>query len=100
MVVQRNGYVLVDPEPGELQAIDGYGIDVGIRYRSEDVLHRESRLMFGRLVEAHPETAMLLLHDLDILVAAYLPGAGVHDFVPGTTQDAPDADHWRPWVVA
>ncbi|TDD14614.1 hypothetical protein E1218_32785 [Kribbella turkmenica] len=61
---------------------------------------KEARLVFDRLVEARPEVAMLLCHDLDLLIAAYLPGRGVQEFTAGTTIDEPDADRWRGWVPA
>jgi hypothetical protein len=42
---------------------------------------------------------MLLVHNLDTLVAAHLPGAGTHAFDPSISPDAQDGDTWRPWVV-
>ena len=98
VVVQRNGHVSPEPEADEVQAIDAYGIDIGIRHRPEAVLHREARLIFDKLVEARPEVPMLLTENLEFLVAAHLPGAGTHYFDSGTTLDAPDLDTWRPWV--
>jgi hypothetical protein len=35
---------------------------------------------------------------MELLVAAYLPGAGTHRFEPGVTLDDPDLETWRPWV--
>jgi hypothetical protein len=43
---------------------------------------------------------MILSHNMALLTAAYLPGAGVHAFPRGTTLDAEDIELWRPWVVA
>ena len=99
VAVQRNGYVSPDPEPDELQAIDPYGIDISIRARDEEALHRESRRMFDKLVDSRPEVAMLLLHNLEFLVAAHLPGVGTHDFAPQTTPDADDLERWKPWTL-
>ncbi|MEV0285219.1 hypothetical protein AB0H36_14005 [Kribbella sp. NPDC050820] len=77
----------------------GYPIEVDIWLgRDEVVQAREARLVFGRLVEARPQTPMLLCHDLGGLVVAYVPGRGVHEFPAGTTMDAADAHEWRDWV--
>jgi hypothetical protein len=43
---------------------------------------------------------MMLVHDLDLMVAAHLPGAGTYDFPASVTVDAPDQDVWRPWVIS
>jgi hypothetical protein len=99
VVVQRNGHVSPDTEPDDVQAIDSYGIDISIRARGEEALHRESRLLFDKLIESRPDVAMLLLHNLQFLVAAYLPGAGTHDFAPRTTPDADDLADWKPWAL-
>ncbi|WP_325054179.1 hypothetical protein [Kribbella sp.] len=98
-VVQPNHHVEVDPGPEDIQALDGYTMEIDIWLGRDTVVQqREARLVFDRLVEARPGVPMLLCHDLDLLVAAYLPGRGVHEFPEGTTMDAPDADCWRPWV--
>lgn len=100
VVVKPNGYVEVDPEPDEIQAMDGYGVEVQIRGgRSDEVLHVEARLIFEKLVAARPDVPMLLVHNLDTLVAAHLPGAGTHTFSPLITPDPPDDTAWRRWVV-
>ena len=44
--------------------------------------------------------ALVLSHALSLIIAAYLPGVGMHSFPPGTTLDVPDDDIWRPWVVS
>jgi hypothetical protein len=99
VVVQRNGYASPDPEPDEVQAIDPYGIDISIRARGDETLHRESRLMFSKLIESRPDIAMLLLHNLEFLIAAHLPGAGRHEFPLRTTPDADDLEQWKPWTL-
>jgi hypothetical protein len=98
--VQPNNHVPAEAEPDEVQAIDAYPIEIDIWYgaKEQQVQRREARLVFDRLVEARPEVPALLCHELTFLIAAYLPGAGVHEFDPQTTMDAPDADSWRPWV--
>jgi hypothetical protein len=89
------------PEPGEVQAMDGYAVVVDVQSRAEkDAQAVEARLAFEELVGALPDVPALLAHNLELLVAAYLPGRGVHTFEPGTTVDDPDLDIWRPWVVA
>lgn len=100
VVAQPNGYVEVDPEPDDVQAMDPYGIEIQIRGgRTDDVLHAEARSIFDKLVASRPDLPMLLVHNLDTLVAAHLPGAGTHTFDHVITPDGPDIDTWRPWVV-
>jgi hypothetical protein len=100
VVVQRNGYVLPDAEADEVQAMDAYSIEIQVRGGStEEILHREARLLFGKLVDTRSDVPMLLVHNLDTLVAAHLPGAGNHWFDPLISPDAPDQDTWLPWVV-
>jgi hypothetical protein len=99
--IQPNHHVEPDPGPENAQAFDTYPIEIDIWLgRDEAVQLQEARLVFDRLVEARPDVPMLLCHDLGRLVAAYLPGRGVHEFPVGTTMDAPDADQWRDWVQA
>jgi hypothetical protein len=101
MVVQPNGYVEADPEPDEIQAMDGYGVEVQIRGgRSDEVLHVEAGLIFEKLVAARPDVPMLLVRNLDTLVAAHLPSVGTHTFDPAITPDPPDDVVWRSWVVS
>jgi hypothetical protein len=99
-VIQPNDLAAPDPGPNDVQAIDTYQIEIDIWLgRDEVVQMQEARLVFDRLVEARPDVPMLLCHDLDLVVAAYRPGQGVHDFPAGTTIDAPDAGQWRDWVL-
>ncbi|MEV5967867.1 hypothetical protein AB0L70_39240 [Kribbella sp. NPDC051952] len=100
VVVQPNGYAEADPAPDEVQAMDAYGIEIQLRGgRSEEVLHTEAGRLFDSLVASHPDTPMLLVHNLDTLVAAHLPGVGTHTFDRAISPDAPDIDAWRAWVV-
>lgn len=96
IVVDRNVYGSQDGE--EAVAIDGYQIEIGIRVKPDEVLLREARLIFDKLVETRPEVPMLLVHELDALVAAHLPGVGTEYFEQRVTVDAPDQDTWRPWI--
>lgn len=98
-VVRPNGHGEVDPAPEDVQAIDRYPVEVDIRYRGEDVLRREALVAFEKVVAARSDLPVLLLHNLALLVAAYLPGAGSKYFDEGTTPDGPDLDVWEPWVV-
>jgi hypothetical protein len=101
VVVQPNGYVEVDPEPDEIQAMDAYGIEIQLRGgHTEEVLHREAGKLLEGLVAARPDVPMLLVRNLDTLVTAYLPGTGTHTFDPLISPDAQDIDAWRPWVVS
>jgi hypothetical protein len=98
-LIQPNRHAEPDPAPEDVQAIDGFQIEVDIWLGNDEAAQqREARLVFDRLVAARPETGMALCHDLDLLVAAYRPGYGVFDFPPGTTVDAEHAELWRGWV--
>ncbi|MFC5260857.1 hypothetical protein ACFPJ1_01950 [Kribbella qitaiheensis] len=101
-LVHRNWHAESDPEPDEVQAIDPYSVQIDIWYSAKDevVQQQEARLVFDALVTARPDIAMLLSHNLTILVAAHLPGAGTHYFDSKTTLDAPDQPHWQPWVCS
>ncbi|MBP2351532.1 hypothetical protein JOF29_002615 [Kribbella aluminosa] len=99
VVVQPNGYVEPDPAPDEVQAMDRYAIEVQVRGGSDDALHREAGRLFDTLIAGHSDLPALLVHNLDTLVSAYLPGAGKHTFDPQITPDVEDIDTWRPWVV-
>ncbi|MEV6415732.1 hypothetical protein [Kribbella sp. NPDC051718] len=96
--VGRNIYVSPDAGPDEVQAIDAYPIEIGIRFKPDEVLRREARLVFEKLVEARPEVPMLLVHEVTVLDAAHLPGTGTHYFQEPVTVDAPDRDMWKAWV--
>jgi hypothetical protein len=100
ILVRRNDYAELDPAPDEVQAFDSYPIEIAIRYgaKVEAVQQQEARLVFDKLVASRPDVPMLLVHDLDILVAAHSPGAGTQYFAEKVTVDAPDQSHWRPWV--
>jgi hypothetical protein len=90
-----------EPEPGEPQAMDGYAVVVDVQSRQrKDAQPEETRLAFQQLVAALGDVPALLSHNVEMLVAAYLPGQGIHTFAPGTTLDDPDLETWRPWVVA
>lgn len=96
--VGRNIYVSPDAGHDEVQAIDAYPIEIGIRYKPDEILRREARLAFDKLVDVRPEVPMLLVHEVTILDAAHLPGVGTQYFAEPVTVDAPDQDKWRPWV--
>jgi hypothetical protein len=89
------------PEPDEVQAMDGYAVVVDIQCRQrKDVQAEETRLAFEALVGALPDVPALLSHNVELLVASYLPESGTHTFEAGTTLDDPDIDTWRPWVIS
>jgi hypothetical protein len=96
VLVDGNSYVSQEGEAA--QAIDAYPIEIAISLKPEEVLRQEARLAFDKLVEVRPEVAMLLVHDLDVLVAAHLPDRGTEYFADKVSVDAPDQDKWRPWV--
>jgi hypothetical protein len=98
-VVRVNGHVEADQLPGNVQAMDSYPVEVDVRYGGEEALWREVRVSFEKVVAARPELPVLLIHNLALLIAAYLPGAGIKYFDAGTTPDGPDLAVWEPWVV-
>ena len=99
-VIQPNDLAVHDGGPEDAQAFDRYPIEIDIWLgRDEAAQLAEARVVFDRLVQARPEVPMLLCHDLDLLVAAYRPGHGVHEFPAGTTVDATDVSEWHPWVA-
>jgi hypothetical protein len=88
------------PEPDEVQAMDGYAVVVEVQSRQrKDAQADETRLAFEALTSALPDVPALLSHNVELLIASYLPDSGTHIFEPGTTLDDPDLDTWRPWVV-
>jgi|SRR5579875_2479470 len=99
--VYPNTFVDPDAAPDEVQAFDAYPVQIDLWIPRPDVeaQEAEARAWFDRLVAARPDLPMLLIHDVDFLHAAYLPGKPVHDFPPGTSVDFPDIDAWLPWVI-
>jgi hypothetical protein len=101
--VRPNGFAVLDPqEPDEIQAIDRYPIDLSIWLvgrKDEEWQLRETQEIFGDLVTARPDVPALLVHNLDTLVSAYLPGAGTHTFDPPITPDVEDIVTWRSWII-
>ncbi len=89
------------PEPGEPQAMDGYAVVVDVQARQrKDAQAEEARLAFEALVAGLAEVPALLSHNVEFLVAAYIPGRGAHTFAAGTTPDVDDAEVWKPWVLS
>lgn len=79
--------------------MDGYAVVVDVQARQrKDAQAEEARLAFEALVAGHPDVPALLSRNVEFLVAAYVPGAGMHTFAPGTTLDVDDAEVWEPWV--
>ncbi|ADB33622.1 hypothetical protein Kfla_4604 [Kribbella flavida DSM 17836] len=95
--VERNSF---EPEPGEVQAMDRYGVRVDVQSRTHKGKQaEEARLMFEALVAGMPEVPVLLSHNLEVLVAASRPGVGTHYFEANTWLDGPDVEPWKPWVL-
>ncbi|WP_328325902.1 hypothetical protein OHA70_36725 [Kribbella sp. NBC_00382] len=88
------------PEAGVLQAMDAYPVTVDVQLRTHKALQaEEARLAFEAIVAAMPDVPALLLHNVEWLVAAYLPGQPTKYFEPRLTPDAEDVDIWGPWVL-
>jgi hypothetical protein len=102
LTVEPNVYGEVDPAPEDVSAIDRYQCLIDVYYagtKDEELQEREARLVFEDLAGRQPEVAMILSHNMALMTAAYLPGAGVHTFPRGTTLDVQDIELWRPWVM-
>jgi hypothetical protein len=102
LVVGPNVYGEDDPEPENVSAIDRYSGVVDVRIagsRNEERQLREARAIFDELASTQPPVALVLAHAMSWIVAAYLPGSGVHSFPAETSLDVEDVDAWRPWVV-
>jgi hypothetical protein len=99
--VSRNQFVYTEPEDG-VQAFDGYETVFAIWTSDRSLVNQRSEALrvFRELTSRWPDTAMVLTHDLDLIVAAYTPEKGTHEFPEGTTVDADDETAWRPWVAA
>jgi hypothetical protein len=100
--VHANNYSDPDSTAEDAQAFDGYDTVFAIRVlprRSADQ-QAEALKIFDELATARPQTPMILTHDLDLVVATYLPDRGAHVFADGVTVDAGDAQAWGPWVAA
>ena len=87
-----------DPEPDELSVLDGYDVVFTLRTwpRGEELLHREVRAVFDALIKRLP-WPVLLVDEMDILVAAWSPALGLTEFPPGTTPDMPHHALWAPY---
>jgi hypothetical protein len=97
-----NTFVDPNAEPDEVQAFDAYPLQIDLwlpRPRPIAAQEAEARAWFDRLTAARPDLPMLLVHDVNLLRAAYLPGKPVHEFPPDTSVDVPDIQAWLPWVV-
>ena len=67
MVVQPNGYVVPDPEPDEVSAIDRYTGQISVwlaGMRDEEEQAREACALFNELAAARPGVGLVLSHGL------------------------------------
>ena len=94
------GPSLFPPEPGELQAMDAHPVMVDIQFRTHKPIQaEEARVAFEAIVAALPDVPALLLHNVEWLVASYLPDRPIQYFEPRLTPDAEDVDTWGGCVV-
>ncbi|HEY3558522.1 MAG TPA: hypothetical protein VGL05_13715 [Kribbella sp.] len=102
LVVGPNIYGEDDPEPEDVSAIDRYSGAIDVRVagsRNAESQLNEARRIFDELASTQSSVGLVLAHAMSWIVAAYLPGSGVHTFPPETSLDVDDLDAWRPWVV-
>jgi len=100
--VHPNAFVDPDAATDEVQAFDAYPVQIDLwlpRPAVDEAQEAEARAWFDGLVAARPGLPMLLVHDVVLLRAAYLPGKPVHDFPTATSVDFPDIEAWLPWVI-
>jgi hypothetical protein len=102
LAIYPNTFVDPNAAPDEVQAFDAYPVQIDLwlpRPVVEGAQEVEARAWFDRLVPAWPDLPMLLVNDVTLLYAAYLPGKPVHDFPVDTSVDFPDIEAWLPWVI-
>ena len=78
-LVEPNRHAEIDPAPDEVQAIDPYQIEVDIWYGGPDrgtSSSGRSGSSSTKLVEDRSDIAILLCHEVTILIAAYRPDRG------------------------
>ncbi|QNE22602.1 hypothetical protein F1D05_37775 [Kribbella qitaiheensis] len=82
-------------EPGVLTALDAYPVMVDIQFRTHKPLQaEEARLAFELMVAGMPDVPALLVHNVELLVAAYVPGQAPRYFEADLTPDAEDVETW------
>ncbi|MGW6199675.1 hypothetical protein ACWF0M_26225 [Kribbella sp. NPDC055110] len=101
LLVEPNTYGEADPAPEDVSAIDRYTGAVDVRIagsRNQVAQAKEARAVFDELASTQPRIALVLATAMSWIVAAYLPGSGVHTFPPETSLDVDDIDAWRAWI--
>lgn len=99
--VYRNGFADPDAQPQDAQAFDAYPlqIDLWLPGSAESAQQAEGRAVFDAVVKVMRSVPALLTHDLNVLIAAYLPGMGTKDFNPPVMVDMEDHASWGPWTL-
>jgi hypothetical protein len=97
---QENPHRTGDVAPDEMSVIDGYEYDWNIRSvpGGRDVLDAASPAIFRELAAALP-WSMILVRQVDTLLAASSPGTGLVEFEPVISPDGDAVDLWRPFDV-
>ena len=96
--VGRNVYAYPFDDPEEESVIDGYKIVWTIRYteRTYDIQLAEARKLFTEMTDKAP-WPILLVHGLDVVVAAWHPQLGLREFPPGTSVGREHRSRWEPY---
>ncbi|MFG3430339.1 hypothetical protein [Streptomyces californicus] len=90
--IQVNKYLPVDAD--DVQAFDGYPIVFDMRSTASRAEQVRCACEVARKVAESHNWPLILIHDLDLLVARWSPGDGWQKFPPGTTPDIEDIDLW------
>ncbi|NGO47290.1 hypothetical protein [Streptomyces ureilyticus] len=90
-----NKFSTDSPETEDVQAFDGYPIlfDMWLAVGSRDDQQRLALEVMRKTAASH-DWPLILLHDLDLLVARWDPDRGWQTFPPGTSPDVEDIAVW------
>lgn len=93
--LEHNIYSSPD-DPDDREVFDGYPLvwEVWRSKTDEQTQMRVARMIFDEIVDTL-RWPVVLVHNLDLLVATWEPGRGIRDFPPDTSVDAEHEHIWR-----
>ncbi|MFJ5869510.1 hypothetical protein ACIQEY_34555 [Streptomyces parvus] len=92
--IQANRFSTVNGEADDVQAFDGYPIVFRMRSTASRAEQVRSACEVARKVAEFHDWPLMLIHDLDLLVARWSPEDGWQKFPPGTSPDIEDIELW------